>query len=57
LHHLFPSDGVANSARANWPFGETLCQADACSYFGGGSELGTDAQGQTMMTTSNGRVT
>jgi len=48
LHHLFPSDSIANSARANWPFGETLCQADACSYFGGGSELGEDAQGQTV---------
>lgn len=48
LHHLFPTDGSANSARSNWPFGDTTCVANACPYYNGGSERGTDTSGATV---------
>lgn len=44
LHHLFPSDVYANSARSSYPFGD-VTRVDK-SY--GASKLGTNAQGRTV---------
>jgi deoxyribonuclease I len=58
LHHLFPVDARANSARGNYPFGEVTCLAaitgpdgtvappPECSYENGGSALGRTTEGQ-----------
>lgn len=40
LHHIFPVDESANSARANLPFGDTDCMGSACSFGAGGSKVG-----------------
>lgn len=44
LHHLFPSDINANSARSSYPFG-VVTRVDKSFA---GSKLGTDAQGRTV---------
>jgi len=44
LHHLFPTDVNANSARSSLPFGKVV---NIKKTFGG-SKLGTDAQGRNV---------
>jgi endonuclease I len=46
LHHLFPADVKANSTRGSFPFGDVV----AASWQGGGSQLGTNTQGQMVFT-------
>jgi hypothetical protein len=45
LHHLYPTVPDANSARGSYPFGEVT---SGVTWSDGGSELGTDAGGQTV---------
>ena len=45
LHHLFPSDVDANTARANHPFGLV---ANVDGFNEGGSRLGRDGRGDTV---------
>lgn len=45
LHHLFPTESRANSARGSYPFGNTSCVASGCPWYDGGSERGTRANG------------
>lgn len=42
LHHLYPADAGANTARSSWPFGEVVGDV---SWSEGGSQLGVDASG------------
>lgn len=48
LHHLFPTRIEANSQRASYEFGDTVCADRACPWAQGGSELGTDDAGRTV---------
>ena len=43
VHHLFPADQVANSARANYEFGHVDCDESTCDWHRGGSFLGPSA--------------
>ncbi len=45
LHHLYPSDVDANSARAAYPYGVVT---SSTTWSQGGSRLGRDASGQTV---------
>ncbi len=45
LHHLFPSEELANNARANFPFGETDCAAAGNCAFDERSQLGLPVGG------------
>lgn len=45
LHHLFPSNSVANSRRGNLPFGEVL---GGLRWDDGGSRLGRNTSGETV---------
>jgi hypothetical protein len=55
LHHLFPADGSANSARGNHPFGIAKCMHDAtaCTFEVGGSGLGKDTAGTPVFEVRN----
>jgi len=44
LHHLFPTDVDTNSKRSSFPFGDVV----RAEYQNGGSQLGRNAQGQTV---------
>lgn len=44
LHHLFPTDVDTNSKRSSFPFGDVV----RAEYQNGGSQLGSNAQGQTV---------
>ena len=48
LYNLRPALEEANGERGNFPFGETVCEAAACEYFRGGSELGAGSAGATV---------
>ncbi|WP_428266826.1 endonuclease [Haliangium sp.] len=48
LHHLFPTKEEANTQRANYDFGETVCADAACPWNEGGSERGPDSDGDTV---------
>jgi hypothetical protein len=47
LHHLFPVDDHANTARGSFPFGMATCMhgRTSCAYESGGSALGRDGSG------------
>lgn len=46
MHHIFPCDEDSNSARGNFPFGDTPCDGSAsCGFAEGGSELGSGPGG------------
>lgn len=44
LHHLFPTDCLANSKRSSFPFGEVV----TVTWTDGGSKLGRDARGMMV---------
>ncbi|RAL23869.1 hypothetical protein DL240_06890 [Lujinxingia litoralis] len=46
LHHLFPVDAGANSARSNHPYGTTSCSGNACPWHESGSERGPATDGR-----------
>ncbi len=48
LHHLFPSEELANNRRSNHPFGETICTTTGCTWTEAGSELGLGNEGTNV---------
>lgn len=48
LHHLFPTEALANNYRADNPFGHVVSDVSTGSYDLGASRLGTDASGELV---------
>jgi len=48
LYNLRPTLQEANTQRASFEFGETVCEGVACPWSLGGSELGSDGGGQAF---------
>ncbi|MFO0672128.1 MAG: endonuclease [Polyangiaceae bacterium] len=49
LHHLYPVDENANTARGNNPYADTDCSGASCSFDNGGSQLGPVSGGATVV--------
>jgi hypothetical protein len=45
MHHLFPTENLANIMRSNNLYGETACTGAGCQWSVGGSELGLRVDG------------
>ncbi len=45
MHHLFPTESLANTMRSNNLYGETVCSGAGCLWSVGGSELGHRVDG------------